>query len=119
MLVETSLLGETSMQLRHYLTSTGRDPFQEWLDALRDVAGRIAILRRLDRVSGGNFGDCRSCHEGVWELRIDCGPGYRVYYAIESATAVLLLFGGSKRGQKADIETAVRYWRDYRRRRRS
>jgi len=119
MLAEYSLLSDTPMELRHYLTPTGRDLFQEWLDALRDTAGRSVVLRRLDRLSGGNFGDCRPCREGVWELRIDFGPGYRVYYAIGSAAVVLLLFGGSKRGQAADIETAVRYWRDYRRRRRT
>jgi putative addiction module killer protein len=106
------------MELRHYLTASGRDPLQEWLDALRDKAAHIVILRRLDRLSGGSFGDCRPCREGVWELRIDFGPGYRVYYAVESTTVVLLLFGGSKPGQTADIATAVRYWRDYRRRKR-
>lgn len=118
MLAESSLLSDTPMDLRHYLTAAGSDPFQEWLDALRDRAGRSVVLRRLDRLSGGNYGDCKPCREGVWELRIDFGPGYRVYYAVDSPTAVLLLFGGSKRGQAADIETAVRYWRDYRRRRR-
>jgi putative addiction module killer protein len=119
MLAEYSLLSETPLELRHYLTSAGRDPFQEWLDALRDTVGRSVVLRRLDRLSGGNLGDCRPCREGVWELRIDFGPGYRVYYAIDSTTTVLLLFGGSKCGQAADIETAVRYWRNYRRRRRT
>lgn len=107
------------MELRHYLTSAGRDPFQEWLDALQDLAGRSAILRRLDRLSGGNFGDCRPCREDVWELRVDFGPGYRAYYALDSRAVAVLLLGGSKRGQATDIENAVRYWKDYRRRRRA
>lgn len=105
------------MDIRHYLTAPGRDPYQQWLDKLKDLTGRIAIQRRVDRVSAGNFGDHKFCQEGVWELRIDVGPGYRVYYAQDGATIVLLLYGGVKRTQAADIETAARYWRDYQRRR--
>jgi putative addiction module killer protein len=105
------------MDLRHYLTVSGRDPYQEWVDKLKDLAGRIAILRRMDRVGAGNFGEHRFCQEGVWELRIDVGPGYRLYYAQEGKTVVLLLCGGAKRTQTADIKIAVRYWRDYQRRR--
>ena len=64
--------------------------------------GRIIIQRRIDRVANGNFGDHRFCRDGVWELRIDYGPGYRVYYARAGETVVLLLCGGSKRSQSAD-----------------
>jgi len=105
------------MDMRHYLTATGADPYQEWLDTLKDRTGRVAILRRVDRVGTGNFGDHKFCQEGVWELRIAVGPGYRVYYAQEGKTLILLLCGGAKRTQAADIKTAVRYWRDYQRRR--
>jgi putative addiction module killer protein len=77
------------MEIRHYLTASGKDPFQEWLDELKDLRGRIVIQRRVDRVAGGNFGDHKFCREGVWELRIDFGPGYRVYYAREEETVVL------------------------------
>ena len=101
----------------HYLTASDRDPYQEWLDKLKDLTGRIAIQRRVDRVAAGNFGDHKFCQEGVWELRINVGPGYRVYYAQEGTTIVLLLCGGLKRTQAADLKTAVRYWRDYQRRR--
>jgi putative addiction module killer protein len=80
------------------------------------LKGRVAIQRRIDRLAGGNFGDHRFCRDGVWELRIDFGPGYRVYYAQERETIVLLLSGGSKRTQSADIKDAVDYWRDYQRR---
>ena len=107
------------MDICHYLTAAGRDPYQEWCDKLKDLAGRVAILRRVDRVAGGNFGEHRFCQEGVWELKIAVGPGYRVYYAQEGKTMVLLLCGGTKRTQTADINTAVRYWRDYQRRRQS
>ena len=104
------------MDIRHYLTAAGRDPYQEWLDKLKDLTGRIAIQRRVDRVAEGTFGDHKPLQEGVCELRIDLGPGYRVYYAMERATIVLLLCGGSKRAQDADIKRATRYWRDYQRR---
>jgi len=105
------------MEIRHYLTTSGRDPYQEWVDKLKDLTGRIAIQRRVDRVAEGNFGDHKPLQEGVHELRIDMGPGYRVYYAMESATIVLLLCGGIKRTQDADIKRATRYWRDYQQRR--
>lgn len=104
------------MYVLHYLTPTGRDPFQHWLDGLRDAGARTAILRRIDRVSAGNFGDHKSLRDGVWELRVDAGPGYRVYYAKHAKTIVLLLCAGSKKTQAADIIRAVDYWIDYRRR---
>jgi putative addiction module killer protein len=105
------------MEIRHYLTAAGRDPYQEWLDKLKDLTGRVAIQRRVDRVATGNFGEHKALQEGVWELKMDIGPGYRVYYAMESTTIVLLLCGGVKRTQAADIEKAVRYWHDYQQRR--
>jgi len=105
------------VEIRHYVTASGNDPYQQWLDGLKDVKGRVIIQRRIDRVTNGNFGDHRFCRDGVWELRIDYGPGYRVYYAREGDTVVLLLCGGSKRSQSADIKEAALYWLDYRRRR--
>lgn len=71
---------------------------------------------RLDRVSLGNFGDCRNVGEGVQELRVDYGPGYRVYFGQEGTTIVLLLCGGDKGTQTRDIQIAQVYWREYRRR---
>lgn len=104
------------MEIRHYLTGSGKDPYQQWLDELKDLKARVVIQRRIDRLAGGNFGDHKFCQDGVWELKIDFGPGYRVYYARASLTVVLLLSGGSKRDQSADIKEAVGYWRDYQRR---
>lgn len=104
------------MEIRHYLTDSGVDPFQQWLDELKDLKARVAIQRRVDRSVNANFGDHKFCQDGVWELRIDFGPGYRVYYAQAGLTVVLLLCGGSKRDQSADIKQAVRYWREYQRR---
>lgn len=76
----------------------------------------MAIQRRIDRLAAGNFGDHKPCGNGVWELRIDVGPGYRVYYAMDGQTVVLLLCGGDKRSQQSDIDAAVKYWNDYQRR---
>ena len=106
----------TPKELRIYVTEEGRAPFSEWLITLRDPKARAKIRVRLDRVSLGNFGDCHVVGYGVQELRIDYGPGYRVYFGQEGATIVLLLSGGDKSTQTKDIETAKQYWITYRRR---
>ncbi len=104
------------MDIQHYLDSNGEDIFQNWLDNLKDIKVRIAIQRRVDRLAGGNFGDHKFCRDGVWELRVDFGPGYRVYYARHGKAIVLLLCGGTKRRQASDIEAAEDYWQDFQRR---
>ena len=101
------------MEVRHYLTESNRDLYQEWLDGLNDIRARIAIQRRIDRLVSDNFGDHKFCRDGVWELRIDTGPGYRIYYAQTNQMIVLLLCGGDKRSQKSDIDRAVKYWDNY------
>ncbi len=68
------------IEIVHYLTPTGEDPFQSWLDELADFKARVAVLRRVDRVAAGNFGDHKFLRDGVSELRLDVGPGYRVYF---------------------------------------
>ena len=103
------------MELRHYLTDEGGDPTQQWLDSLPDLTARVAILRRLDRLVVGNLGDHKFCRDGVWELRIDQGPGYRVYFGQSGKTVILLLGGGVKRTQSRDIERAIGYWREFKR----
>ena len=102
-----------SVEIRHYSRRPARDPYQRWLDELKDLRGRVTIQRRIDRIANGNFGDHRFCRDGVWELRIQFGPGYRVYYGREGETVIVLLCGGSKGTQSADIKEAVRYWLDY------
>lgn len=99
-------------ELRHYVTPDGLDPVQEWLDRIRDFRAYAAILRRIDRMASGNFGDHAFCRDGVWELRIDVGAGYRVYYTKERKTIVILLCGGDKRRQQADISKATAYLRE-------
>ncbi len=103
-------------ELRIYVTEDGREPFSEWVASLRDIKARAKIRVRLDRVRLGNLGDCRGVGEGVQELRLDYGPGYRVYFGQEGATIVLLLCGGDKNTQSNDIDTAKQYWNEYRRR---
>ncbi len=105
------------MQVLHYLDSRGRDVYQTWLDQLRDMTGRIAIQRRIGRIADtGNLGNRNFCQNSVWELKIDVGPGYRVYYSENKKTVVLLLCGGNKRTQKGDILRAVKYLKDYQKR---
>jgi putative addiction module killer protein len=106
----------TPRELRIYRTVDGRLPFGEWLASLHDERARAKIRVRLDRVSLGNFGDCHSVGEGVQELRIDYGPGYRVYFGQLGSTIVLLLCGGDKDTQARDIDLAKHYWKEYRRR---
>ena len=106
----------TPKELHIYITEEGREPFSEWLASLRDIKARAKIRVRLDRVRLGNLGDCHGVGEGVQELRIDYGPGYRVYFGLEGQTIVLLLCGGDKSTQTKDIETAKRYLNEYRRR---
>ena len=103
-------------EIRHYVTTDGRDLFNEWLSGLRDVKAKTVIIRRLNRVESGNFGDHEPCREGVWELRIDMGPGYRVYFARSGKAIILLLCGGYKRKQDADIKSACNYWKDWQKR---
>ena len=105
-----------AMDILHYLTESGRDLYQDWLDGLKDMRARVAVQRRVDRLAAGNYGDHEFCREGVWELRVDVGPGYRVYYAQAGRKIVLLLCGGDKRSQQADISRAVKCWNDYQRR---
>ncbi|HUZ64822.1 MAG TPA: type II toxin-antitoxin system RelE/ParE family toxin [Acetobacteraceae bacterium] len=100
-------------ELRHYLTPEGKDLIAEWLRQLRDVRAKAAIIRRLNRLEQGNFGDFKPLRDGVHELRIDVGPGYRVYYARAGRILILLLCGGTKRTQDTDIERACGYWRDW------
>ena len=102
-------------ELKHYLADGDRDVFVIWRDKVKNPKARIAIDRRLYRLELGNFGDHKPCREGVWELRIDSGPGYRVYYALAHQTVVLLLCGGSKDSQDSDISKACEYWKDWKR----
>ena len=100
-------------EIRHYLTQSDLDVIEDWIEHLRDTKALMAIDRRINRVQMGNFGDHKFCRDGVWELRIDVGQGYRIYYAIAGTQIVLLLCGGDKRSQSADIRRACQYWQEW------
>ena len=86
--------------------------YARWLDSLRDARARARVLVRVERLAAGNPGDIRPVGEGVSELRIDYGPGYRVYFRKRGRMIVVLLAGGDKRTQSQDIETALRLARN-------
>lgn len=104
------------IELLRYVTASGKVIVSDWLANLPDERTRAKIVARFARLTAGNFGDCKPLREGVFELRIDWGPGYRVYYGMPGRTCVLLLCGGDKRRQSADIARAVNYLRDYQQR---
>ena len=101
--------------LRFYQTESGRRPAEEWLDAL-DASARIIVDARLARVRSGLMGSTRSLGDGVHELKLDFGPGYRIYFARTAEIVILLLAAGEKKSHRRDIIRAKEYRRDYLRR---
>lgn len=91
-------------------TLTRTDEFSEWLRKLKDPIGKARIAARLNSAQHGNFGDHKSVGGGVWEMRIDVGPGYRIYYAQQESVVYVLLLGGDKSKQNSDIEKAKKLW---------
>ncbi len=104
------------IELLRYQLDDKRTPVTEWLAGLRDMRARAQIEVRLRRVSIGNFGDCKAVSEGVSELRVDVGGGYRVYFGRHGQAVVVLLCGGDKSSQQSDIALAKSYWMDWKRR---
>ena len=102
-----------AIEIRHYLTRSGKDAFDDWLSELADIRAQAKIGARINRLAAGNFGDCKALGQGLYELRIDWGPGYRVYYAMIAQSRVLILCGGDKRIQVPDIAKARAYLADY------
>jgi len=100
-------------QVIFYCDTAGNEPFINWLKGLRDSRTKRRILSRLFRVESGNYGDCKSVKDGVFELRLAFGPGYRVYFGEDGDTIVVILCGGDKSSQTQDIEKAKAYWKGY------
>ena len=96
-----------------YQAANGNYPFEDWLFRLRDRTARAKIQTRLGRLLLGNFGDSKFVGEGVYELRIDYGAGYRRYFGQVGSRVILLLCAGDKGSQERDIQLAKSYWRDY------
>ena len=104
------------IELFRYQRDDGREPFTEWLNVMRDKVAQARIRVRLRQVQGGNFGDCEAVGDGVIELRVHVDAGYRVYCARHGKAVVILLCGGDKRSQPADIKHAKELWMEWKRR---
>lgn len=104
------------IRIYDYITPDNVNVFRKWLGSLNDNEAYVRITRRIMLLERGGFGDCKPLRNGVWELRIDHGAGYRVYYGMIGKEIVLLLCGGDKRTQSRDIEKAIEYFADYKRR---
>lgn len=100
-------------ELVFYADENGNEPFQLWLDGLRDARNRRRIISRLVRVQQGNYGDVEPIGEGLSELRFFFGAGYRVYFGEDAGNIVVILCGGDKSSQSQDIENAKAYWQEY------
>ena len=87
--------------------------FSKWLYKLKDIKGKVSILRRIDRMKKGNFGDYKSLSDEISELRLTTGPGYRVYYTKKDDEIIVLLVGGDKSSQSKDIEKAIKLLKEF------
>ena len=103
------------MEIRIFVTKNGKAVFRDWWKKLRDRRTREIILVHIDRLEMGNTSHCKSLGDGLYELRIHYGPGYRVFFGITGKQIILLLCGGNKSTQQRDIKRAHRYWNEYRR----
>ncbi len=103
-------------EIIHYLDEAENDLYQDWLESLRDRVAKVAIIKRVARMEVGLFGDCKSLREGVWELKVGVGAGYRVYYAHVGNMVIMLTSGGDKKSQTRDIERAVKLLKDWEKR---
>ena len=102
-------------QSRYYQNANGNQPFNDCREKLKrkDLRAVSKVDNCIDRAEAGNFGDHKFERDGVWEMRIDYGPGYRLYYAVEGGEIILLLIGGTKKSQDSDLDKAVSYLKDY------
>ena len=102
------------IQISVYRTNTGKVPYFEWEDELDNFTKAI-VTNRLERIKLGNFGDAKVIKDGggIWELRIDYGSGYRIYFGKQGSAIIVLLMGGDKKSQNRDIKKAKQYWLEY------
>ena len=94
-------------------TDDGKIPFQDWVRSIKDQKAQQLILARIERIKFGNFGDWKHLQDGLNELRIMYGPGYRIYFGRKENRIVILLGGGTKRTQRRDIKKLLQLWREY------
>jgi len=103
------------IEIVEYLTRQGRSPFAKWFNSL-DIQAAAKITKALTRIERGNFSNVKSLKAGVREYKINYGPGYRIYFGKDNEKLVVLLAGGTKKRQQKDIENAIAYWLDYKKR---
>ncbi|WP_099073672.1 type II toxin-antitoxin system RelE/ParE family toxin [Proteus alimentorum] len=99
--------------IKHYLTIDGKDLYADYFKKIRDPVAKAKIASRVNRMASEHFGDHKPCRDRVWELRIDQGAGYRVYYSLIDGEIILLLLAGDKRTQDTDINKAILCLKDY------
>jgi putative addiction module killer protein len=103
------------LDVREYLDSTGQSPFAKWLGMLNaPAAAKVTIA--ITRIGQGNFSNVKGVGSGVFEYKLDFGPGYRIYFGKDGDRVVVLLGGGTKKRQQRDIATAIGLWKDYKQR---
>ena len=102
---------QTTYEIKEF-TESGNSPFTDWFDSL-DAVTAARVDKYIRRLEAGNFGSAKALQEGISELRLDFGPGYRVYFGRDGKTIIILLGGGSKRRQSFDIAAAIERWKKY------
>lgn len=107
------LIRQRKRKAVEYRTDAGKKPFSDWLLRLKDRKSRAVILRRINQAEEGNFGSYRDLREGLFEIKISLGPGFRIYFGIDGNELIVLLCGGDKGSQERDIMLARKYWTDY------
>lgn len=105
------------IEVREYVNETGKSPFGKWFSGLNALAA-VKVTTALERITQGNFSNAKPVGAGVSEYKIDFGPGYRIYFGKDGEMLLILLAGGSKKRQSADIEIAQAHWADYKKRKR-
>lgn len=100
-------------EVKHVLSANGVDIYQAWLNTVQDKRSKARITTRVDRASLGHFGVTEPVGDGVYEMKLDFGPGFRIYYATQDRKIVFLLGGGSKDKQQNDIDQAKALWKSY------
>ncbi len=105
--------------VKEYITKDGKSPYADWLNGLKDNRTQAKIIMQVDKMEIGLFGDVKPVGDGLSELRIHYGPGYRIYFGKESRQIYLLLCGGDKSTQSKDIKKAKEYWNDHKQRSKS
>jgi putative addiction module killer protein len=101
------------IDVKIYQTKAGKEPYTQWLKSLKSKQDRLRVLKRVELMRVGHFGDSKPLGDGVYELRFFFGAGYRVYYGLDQGNIVLLLCGGDKSGQNRDIKQAKACWKTY------